>query len=100
MITSNSDTLIQGLGKPINTTLDENDLFVADDIAIIGRRLYSGMLAFDEIQTILLEVGACRHLCLLVRIEIPNDIGTPIPDANDSHFDHRTSRCIIVAEDD
>jgi hypothetical protein len=31
LVISGSDTLIQGLGAPINTTSDENDLFVADD---------------------------------------------------------------------
>jgi hypothetical protein len=31
LTTTNSDTLIQGLGMPINTGYDENDLFVADD---------------------------------------------------------------------
>ena len=31
LVITGTDTLIQGLGVPINTTSDENDLFVADD---------------------------------------------------------------------
>jgi hypothetical protein len=31
LVISNSDTVIEGLGKPINTLSEENDLFVADD---------------------------------------------------------------------
>jgi hypothetical protein len=31
LVITGSDTLIEGLGAPINTTYDENDLFVADD---------------------------------------------------------------------
>ena len=31
LVITDTDTIIQGLGLPINTTYDENDLFVADD---------------------------------------------------------------------